>query len=207
MEKETKFMIIFGIFIAALTILNVVSVKIVTLFGLTFSVGAFIYAITFPCTDIISECWGKNRAKKVVLIGFLANILVVSFILISISTPAAEFWEGNQAAFKTILGVVPRILLASMIAYLISQYHDVWAFHFWKNYTSGKYLWFRNNASTFTSQLIDSVIFVTIAFYGILPNSLLIPTIFGQFVIKLGIAVIDTPFVYLLVNWIKNSTH
>jgi hypothetical protein len=92
-------------------------------------------------------------------------------------------------------------MIASLVAYVCSQYHDVWAFHFWKRVTSARFLWLRNNASTIVSQLLDSVVFITIAFYGSMP---LVPLIVGQWVVKVGIAVlVDTPLVYLLVYLLR----
>lgn len=202
LKRHTKFLIVFGIFAAVITFVNLVSAKIVTVFGLTFSVGAFFYAITFLCTDIISECWGKEQAKKVVWVGFLANILIVVFIGIAVFAPPADFWSKNQEAFASLLGLVPRIVLGSMVAYVVSQLHDVWAFHFWRKVTLNKHFWLRNNLSTMTSQLIDSVIFVSISFYGTMPNSILFSVIVGQYIVKLVIAAVDTPFAYLARNWI-----
>lgn len=200
--REMKFLIIVGIFMASITFVNLVSAKIVTVGGLTLSAGAFFYAITFPCTDLLSECWGKDKAREVVLVGFLANLLIALFTYIAVSLPAADFWLENQQAFATIFGFIPRIILGSMIAYLISQLHDVWAFHFWRRATKNKYLWLRNNASTMTSQLIDSVIFVTIAFAGTMPTTALLGIIAGQYIVKLIIAAVDTPIVYWARNWI-----
>jgi uncharacterized integral membrane protein (TIGR00697 family) len=204
-NRETKFLIIFGIFLAAITFVNLVSAKIITVFNLIMPAGVAFYAITFLCTDIISECWGKERARKVVLIGFLANILIVLFTWIAVALPPADFWTENQNAFAMLFGFVPRIVFGSMIAYLVSQLHDVWAFHFWRCRTKGKYLWLRNNLSTMTSQLIDTVIFITIAFYGTMPNPALLSMIIGQYIVKLVIAAADTPFAYLGRWWIGMS--
>ncbi|RLG68080.1 MAG: VUT family protein, partial [Methanobacteriota archaeon] len=105
-------------------------------------------------------------------------------------------------SFAEVLGPAPRIVAASMVAYLVSQHHDVFAFHFWKKKTGGKHLWIRNNASTVVSQLVDSVIFITLAFYGVTP---LLPLIFGQWVVKMFIAVMDTPFCYLACKLIEKT--
>jgi uncharacterized integral membrane protein (TIGR00697 family) len=91
-------------------------------------------------------------------------------------------------------------MIASLTAYLFSQYHDVWAFHFWRGVTGERFLWLRNNASTIVSQLLDSVVFITVAFYGVMP---LMPLILGQWVVKVGIAVLDTPLVYLVVHLVR----
>jgi len=126
-------------------------------------------------------------------------IIMVLILFIGKILPPAPFWK-NQEAYSIILGSTPRIVLASMIAYLISQNHDVWAFHWWKQKTSGKHLWMRNNFSTITSQLIDSVLFIGIAFMGIYPLKTIGVMIFSQYLIKVGIALLDTPFCYILVR-------
>ena len=103
--------------------------------------------------------------------------------------------EKQQSAYEALLGPNRRIVLASLLAYLCSQKHDVWAFHFWKALTGGRHKWLRNNLSTMTSQLIDTVIFVGIAFWGVVPN--LGEMILAQYVLKLLIALVDTPLFYV----------
>ncbi len=114
--------------------------------------------------------------------------------------PAASFWQ-DQEAYQAVLDSNLRLTIAGMVAYLISQYHDVWAFHFWKRQTAGRHLWLRNTASTMVSQLLDTLIFVTIAFYGVIPH--LGAMIVGQYLVKLLIALLDTPLVYGLVWLIR----
>jgi len=112
----------------------------------------------------------------------------------------------SSETFAQVLGLTPRIVIASMITYLISQHHDVWAFHFWKEKTRDKDLWLRNNASTIVSQFIDSVLFISLAFYNVFP---ILPLILGQFIIKIIIALLDTPFIYIsvwLINRIEKNT-
>ena len=116
--------------------------------------------------------------------------------------PGAAWWEG-QGAYDDILGSVPRIVLASMVAYLVSQNNDVVLFHILKKVTKDKHLWLRNNGSTMVSQALDSAIFVSIAFAGNVPGGVLWELIYVQYVIKLGIAVVDTPLVYGLVGLVR----
>ena len=125
-------------------------------------------------------------------------------IKIAILFPSAPtpIWE-NQKEFSLILGSNLRIVIASMVAYLVSQHHDVWAFNFWKNKTNGKYLWVRNNMSTLVSQSIDIVLFIVIAFYG--TGAPILTMIISQYIIKLVIALADTPLVYLLVGVVKKT--
>ncbi len=196
---EKPFVVLVAIFIGGLTIASVLANKILSVFGLFVPAGVVAYSITFIATDTISEIWGKVRAQWVVFSGFVALIVVLVLINLAVVLPAAPFWE-NQQAFKTVLQSTSRIIIASFIAYLVSQFHDVWAFHFWKKVTHNKHLWLRNNLSTMVSQLLDTVIFIIIAFYGIQPVWQLI---FGQYIVKLAIAVVDTPLVYLLVHYVR----
>jgi hypothetical protein len=115
-------------------------------------------------------------------------------------TPAPFVSEEFLRSFESVLGFAPRIVVASITAYAISQTHDVYAFHFWRQKTKGKFLWFRNNASTMVSQLIDTVIFITIAFYGVFPTNAILSMIVGQYILKLIIAAVDTPFMYVAVG-------
>ena len=194
-KADTAFIFLISLFIASLTIASVLASKIIHIFGLYVPAGVLAYAITFICTDVISEVWGKERARVTVLGGFAALITVLTLVQLSLAWPRAPFWNQEEA-FKTILSSTTRIIIASFAAYLVSQLHDVWAFHFWKKLTRGRHLWLRNNLSTATSQLIDSTLFITIAFYGIMP---IWPLIMGQWIIKFTIAALDTPLVYLVV--------
>jgi hypothetical protein len=134
-----------------------------------------------------------------VLAGFITLVLSLLIIQSSIWWPSAPFWP-HQEAYRTVLGSTSRIILASLTAYLVSQYHDVWDFHFWRKLTSGRHLWLRNCASTVVSQLLDTVIFITLAFAGDLP---VLPLILGQWIVKVAVALLDTPFVYLAVFWLR----
>jgi len=114
----------------------------------------------------------------------------------------------NQEAYALIFGNTLRMMFASVIAFVISQFHDVWAFDYWKKKTEGKYLWLRNNLSTITSQLIDTVIFMFIAFYALTPKhtvSYMFALIIPYYLLKIVIALIDTPFVYAGVWWLKKK--
>ena len=144
---------------------------------------------------MLSEFYSKRDAHRAVWAGFYANVILVAVIAVAVKLPPAPFWQYQQA-FETLFSLVPRIVVGSMVAYLISQHFDVLAFHFWKQKTGGKYLWLRNNASTMVSQFIDTSLFITIAFYGI-PGFPIWQMIAGQYVVKLAIAALDTPFMYL----------
>ncbi|MCP4104219.1 MAG: queuosine precursor transporter [Desulfobacteraceae bacterium] len=198
---DRYFIILLSIFTGSITVASVLATKIITVSGLFVPAGVLAYSVTFICTDVISEIWGKKRANDVVLGGFAALLSVMIFVQISLVWPEAPFWKNGEA-FKTVLGSTTRIITASFAAYLASQFHDVWAFHFWKKITKGRHLWLRNNLSTVVSQFIDSFLFVTIAFYGIHP---VWPLIRGQWIVKIGIAVLDTPVICFLVWCIRKQ--
>ena len=185
-----------AVFIMSLLVANVVAGKVVNLFGLIVPAAVVAYGITFLCTDVINEIWGKNQAQKTVMLGLKVQLASTALILLAIWLPPAIFAVDFNVAFKAVLGQNVRVVFASLTAYTISQAHDVISFNFWRNKTKGKHKWIRNNLSTLTSQIIDTAIFITIAFWGLVPN--LLWMIISQYVVKAVIALIDTPFFYLL---------
>lgn len=198
-QLQFPFLLLCALFAGSLTISAVLAAKIITVWGLTVPAGVLAYCITFVCTDVISELWGRQVANRVVWSGFLTLVFVLVLIQLALFWPAAQFWPYEKE-FATVLGVTPRIILASLTAYLCSQLFDVQAFHFWKRLTKSRHLWLRNNLSTAMSQLLDSAVFISIAFYGQLP---LLSLIWGQWAVKLGIAALDTLVVYLLVWYLR----
>ncbi|NQU84978.1 MAG: queuosine precursor transporter, partial [Mariniphaga sp.] len=181
-----KLMLLASIFVAALLTSNVIAVKLFTMslsMNLFLTTAVFVYPVSFLCTDVISEVWGKKIAAKIVRYGFISNIVLFLFIYLAKILPAAPFWP-HQEAYNTILGAVPRIILASMVAYLVSQHWDVWFFHKVKEWTSGKHLWLRNNLSTMTSQVFDTILFIGIAFWGVMPLGALATMAILQYLIK-----------------------
>lgn len=203
MANENKYFVLLTVFIAVVSILNLMSVKMIEIGALTTTFGAYLYALTFPCTDVVAEVWGKERAQQMVKLGFLAYVIVAIVLVFALFHPPASFWVESNQSFVGLFGVVPRILLGSAFAFIVAQSYDVWIFHKIKDRSDGTKLWLRNNISTGTSQLLDSVVFVTIAFAGTLPTSELFSMIFGTYIVKLVIAVVDTPIVYLLVSWAR----
>ena len=195
------FFVVTGLFTGSLVIAAVLAAKLMVVGPFVVPAGVIAFSLTFLCTDIISEVYGKKIAHQTVLAGFIALVATLIFIRIAIVWPEASFWK-DQGAFSSILGTSERIIIASIIAYLISQNADVWIFSKLRGMTNGRFLWIRNNVSTMLSQLLDSVVFVVIAFYGSMP---VFEIIIGQWVIKMGIAALDTPLVYAGVWAIRRS--
>ncbi len=191
------------IFTTALIIANIVAVKLVAIGSWVVPAGIIAYPLTFLLTDVIAELYGRRVATRVVWTGFGASLLMVLLIFGGKVLPPAPFWQ-DQPAYDAIFGVVPRIVLASMIAYLVSQHHDVLSYHFWRRKAGARHLWLRNNASTMVSQALDTGLFITIAFWGTVSSAVLVNMLITQYLIKLAIAAADTPFCYLLVALLRN---
>jgi len=204
MNDYGKLIVLTGIFVGALITANFIAgVKIVNLLGFTVPVGFLAYAITFPITDIVSEVYGRRVSYYIVWSGLIANLVMLALVYVGLIMPplTPEMQETYSKAFTP----VGRIVLASMIAYLVSQHHDIWSFLKWKEITRGKWLWLRNNASTIVSQFIDTTIFITLAFYGILPLHVLLNLIWSHWLWKVVVAICDTPFVYIGVLLVRRS--
>ena len=199
MQDKKKIAYFASFFAALIVVSNITASKLVSFYGLVVPVAVIAYPITFLITDVVSEVYGKRTAQMIVNAGFWAMIGATMLIFLTVYIPPAPFWK-DQIEFQKVLGSVPRIVTASLVAYLISQNHDLFAFHFWKKVTRGRHLWLRNNASTMVSQLIDTAVFISIAFFGVVSNEILFHMIISQYIVKLLIALADTPFCYLLVR-------
>ncbi len=187
---------LFGIIVFNLLLCNIQVLKTVELFGLTTTLGNVLYAGVFLATDILGEMHGAKEARRGVLLGFVTLLMATAYMQIALRfTPAPD--DFAQPYLEGIFGFLPRLAIASMTAYLISQWHDVWAFHFWKRRTSGRALWLRNNASTLVSQTLDSAIFCTLAFWGEFPPRVLAEIMLTTLLFKAFVALLDTPFIYM----------
>ncbi|MGN1456941.1 MAG: queuosine precursor transporter [Acutalibacteraceae bacterium] len=194
-KTQENLMLLNGIFIATLIIANIVSAKVVSFWGLVIPAAIVAYPLTFLMTDVIGEIWGKEEANKTVKLGLICQLVSLVLIGLSILLPVAPFAD-NQAEFQSIMGQSFRVVGASLIGYTIAQFNDVLIFHKLKEKTGGKHKWLRNNLSTMASQLLDTAIFITIAFIGTVPNIWVM--IASQYLIKVIYAAIDTPFFYAL---------
>ena len=189
-----------GIFVwivLATILANIQVTKLIFLFGLEANLGNIMYGTIFLGTDVLNEIYGKKQAKKAVFIGFAVMIITVIIMTIAINfNPHPEDWA--QGSLVTIFGFMPRILLASLSAFIASQFIDVYVFDKIKTkLPENKFLWIRNNVSTIISQAIDTSIFVPIAFYGVVSNEILLGLMLSTYAIKVIVALLDTPFIYL----------
>lgn len=200
-KTQKNLSILNGIFVTSLLIANVVASKIVAFGAFVLPAAIVAYPLTFLMTDVIGEIWGKNEANRTVKLGVACQLISLILIGAAVKLPVASFAD-NQEAFNLILGQSARVVIASLAAYICSQSWDVWIFHKIRNYfiskgnDTRKVKWIWNNASTMTSQIIDTAIFITIAFWGKVPN--LWAMIISQYIVKFVYAALDTPFFYML---------
>ena len=165
------------------------------------ALGTILFSSTYLCTDILSEHFGKDKAQKNVLISFVSFLFVTIVMLVTIGfNPSANDWA--QDSLENIFTPMSRFFIASMIAYLVSQYFDVWIYSTIKNLTMNRFLWLRNNLSTILSSLIDNTVFSIIAWIILNPNpetfyNVIMIYILGTYILRIFIAFIDTPFMYL----------
>ncbi|MFB6310676.1 MAG: queuosine precursor transporter [Salinirussus sp.] len=165
----------------------------------------FAYAVTFFASDCYAELYGRRAAHELVNVSFAMNFVLLALVWLAIASPTFAGSPVAAETFASALGPSTGIVIGSLIAYLISQNWDVFVFHRLRDVTDGEALWLRNVASTASSQLIDTVVFILIAFVGFqgLPLDDAGMLIVGQYVLKLGIVALDTPFVYLVVGAVR----
>jgi uncharacterized integral membrane protein (TIGR00697 family) len=199
-----KLIILTASFIAALMLANIVAIKIVDLGFAAVTAGIFIYPITFIISDTIAEIWGRRVAQQAIWIALVINACMVGVFALVIQMPSAIFFE-NQKELEIILGAVPRIVLASLVAFSISQNIDVYLFTKLRAKTAGKHLWLRTNVSTITCQLVDTIVFFVVAFIGIMPLMEMAAATATELGVKVAMSVIGTPIVYLLVKWARGT--
>jgi uncharacterized integral membrane protein (TIGR00697 family) len=180
-----------AIYIACELIANVTAGRAVDLAGISAPGGVYIYALTFTLIDLVNERMGKRGAQRVVIAAFAANALLALYTSLVLTLPAPSFFH-HQDAFATVFGATPRIIAASLAAFLVSSFVDVEIFAAWKNRV-GSHRWARVLMSNTVSTALDSAVFVVIAFAGQLP---LLPLITGQYVIKMAVTVVSIPLIY-----------
>ena len=191
-----------GCFIAAIVATNIIAAKLIDVFGTTFNVGALVYPFTFLLTDILSEVFGKRAARMWVWLGFFASLIVTGFVYLGSLFPESQHSQVADC-YTTMFAGTPRIVVGSMLAYLTAQTLDVRLFHWIRSKTGRRHLWLRNNVATSASQGVDTMVFCTVAFAGVVPFEVLVGMMVGQYLVKVGMAVVDTPLCYAAVWFVR----
>jgi len=193
-------------FVAVLLISNIASTKIVDFGWFTFDGGTLLFPLSYIFGDILTEVYGYKRARGVIWLGFFCALLMSVVFMIVGALPAAPGWE-NQASYDAILGITPRILLASLIAYTCGSFSNSLIMAKMKIWMQGKYLWIRTISSTVVGEFIDSTLFIVIAFMWILPTPLLVTLIISNYIFKTLVEIVLTPVTYKVVHFLKKNEH
>lgn len=189
-------------FVAVLLVSNTAAVKLIQLGPFVISGAIIIFPISYIFGDILTEVYGYRASRKIIWAGFGAQIFMVAAYTAIQHLPAAGFWQGQQA-FETILGSVPRIVAASIIAYFVGEFANSFVLSRMKVMMSGRRLWMRTIGSTIVGEGVDSVIFAAVAFAGIVPLGALLTIIGSGYLLKVVYEVIATPITYWIVRRLK----
>lgn len=193
-----------ALFVTVLLISNVASTKIVDFGFFTFDGGTLLFPLSYIFGDVLTEVYGYARSRKVIWTGFIAALIMsVTFMVVG-SLPAAPEWT-YQDAYDQILGLTPRIVAASLIAYAVGNFSNSFILAKLKVVTQGRRLWMRTIASTLVGQVLDTGLFIAIAFWGLFPPSLIVTLIVSNYIFKCGVEILFTPITYGLTSWLKRQ--
>lgn len=207
------FPVVTAVFVTTLITSNIIGVKLVRIAGLVLPAAVVLFPIAYIFGDVLTEVYGYGNARKVIWIGFFCNLLAVIAIWVAGLLPAAPFWTAGsftsaaaaQRAYNAILGFAPRLLIASFIAYLLGEFLNSFVMAKLKLRTQGRFLWLRTISSTIIGEGVDSAVFITIAFWGILIPGSIVTSILSQWLFKVTYEIVATPLTYLIVNALKRS--
>lgn len=204
MQNSRWFVLVTALFVTCLITANLIAVKLVNLFGFIVPAAVIIFPISYIFGDVLTEVYGYAASRRVIWLGFFCNLVAVVAIWLGGLLPPASFWQG-QAAYETILGFTPRLLLASFLAYLVGEFANSIVLAKMKIATRGRWLWTRTIGSTLIGEGLDSLVFITVAFFGIIPFDGLANAIVTQWLFKTGYEILATPLTYAVVTWLKKE--
>lgn len=193
-----------ALFVASLLTANIISVKLIEIGPIIVPAGVVIFPVSYILGDILTEVYGFRWARRAIWLGFLGNLVAVAAIWVAGLLPSPAFWQ-NQGAWDTILGFTPRLLLASFVAYLVGEFANSTVLAKMKVWTGGKYLWSRTISSTLVGQGLDSLVFIAIAFGGLMAPAVIMTTVVSQWLFKSAYEIIATPLTYFVVNRLKQA--
>lgn len=204
MRYSFYFLVVATVFVTCLVTANMIAVKLIDVFGLILPAAVIIFPISYIVGDVLTEVYGYAAARRVIWLGFFCNLLAVFAIWAAGLLPPASFWQG-QSAYEMILGFAPRLLIASFLAYLVGEFANALVLAKLKVATNGRWLWTRTISSTIIGQGLDSLVFITIAFAGIIPLDGMVNAVMGQWGFKVAYEVLATPLTYVVVGWLKRA--
>jgi uncharacterized integral membrane protein (TIGR00697 family) len=201
-ERSAILVALVAVFVTCLITANIVAVKIVSIGGLVVPAGVVVFPLSYIFADALTEVYGFAQARRAIWLGFGCNLLAVLAIALSQALPPASFWH-DQTAYERILGYAPRLLAASLAAYLIGEFVNAFVLARLKVATQGRWLWLRIWSSTLLGQLFDTSVFITLAFAGTVPTEALLQLVGAQWVFKAVYEIAATPLTYAVVAFLK----
>ncbi len=204
---EMPFMVVTAFFVTLYLVSNIMAVKVISFFDIIyFDAGTITFPFAYMLGDILTEIWGYHKAKKVIWMTFLCNIIMVVFTQIAVWLPSPDYLEGSAIAYDSVFTYVPRIVIASLTGFLLGELSNAWLMDKIKKKTEGRFLWLRTIGSSIAAHLLDTVPFVLIAFVGTMTWRDIIMMIATQYFMKLGIEIIfGTPLAYAGISFIKKK--
>lgn len=209
-KKETKetyseiFLFISILFITCILVSNILASKIINIFGISMTGGVLVFPITYIIGDVLTEIYGYKKSKKIIIYGFICNLIMVILFYIAMKLPYPEYYL-NQDAFVAVLSSTPRLLLASFIGYLAGGLTNSYIMDYIKNNSKIKYLWFRTITSTIIGEFLDTSIFLIIGFIGTMKTNDLLFMIVCQSAAKTLYEIVLTPLTYKTIAYIKKK--
>ncbi len=208
-SRESLLVVVTALFVTLYLVSNVMAVKVVGFFDLLyFDAGTITFPLAYMLGDVLTEIWGYRTTRKVIWVTLFCNILMVVCTRIGVAMPSPDYLESTAMAYDTIFNHVPRIVLGSLVGFLLGELSNAWVMARLKKATEGRHLWLRTIGSSMVGYLFDSVPFVLIAFAGVVSTHDLVMMVVLQYLLKLGIEVLfGTPLAYGTIAWIKRHTY
>ena len=208
MSKEQNvvskvFACLMGLYITCLLLSNLVAGKMMAIGGVTLPAAVILFPVTYILCDVFTEVYGFKSARTVIWMGFSCSFFAVVVYMITIALPHPDFW-ANQEAYEIVLGTTPRVFVASLVGYLFGEFSNSMVLSKLKVLTQGKKLWVRTIFSTVVGEAFDTVIFITISFWGTMETNVLLQMMLFQYLFKVCYEIICTPLTYVVIRKIKN---
>lgn len=201
-KRYQYFDLLMTFFVAILLISNIASTKIVQFGPFTFDGGTLIFPLSYIFGDVLTEVYGYKKNKRAIWSGFFCAFIMSLILMIIVTLPPAPDWPWNEA-FANIIGLTPRIVLASLLAFWVGNFSNSYIMAKLKIAMNGKMLWLRMISSTIAGEALDTMIFIFVAFWGVLPNDLLLTIFISNYIFKCGVEILFTPITYKVVNFLK----
>lgn len=202
MKDSRAYTLIAVLFAAVLIVSNVASSKLTSFWGLTLDAGTVLFPLSYIFGDILTEVYGYAATRRVIWMVFVSALLASLVFMCVGALPPAPEW-GNQGAYESILGLTPRIVLASLVAYLVGQFVNSYVLARMKVRMAGRHLWMRTIGSTLVGELLDSAIFVLVAFSGVFAAPIIVSLVVSNYIFKVAVEALFTPITYRAVGYLK----